>query len=250
VPPAGKMVRAFDMSLATLRPGEPLSTKAMEFLKDNDQLLDKLDPKQLLGDRWQLWPADQEMLHVPTLPGYFTTLKHLPALSGPEVLQDAIARGVQRGLFAYALGDGEAKQFETIWFGRSDVSADQCEIIDSAWLLRPKVAKELLPAEPERVAVGGSEPTDETGGAGSGGEPGTGAGGEPWGGGGGVKIVEGERRLDRVCIQSWRLGVTRPPRAARIWARDGRPAAVGTCGATSDAEGGAVDRRGSMTAWA
>ena len=48
---------------------------------------------------------------------YFTQLTHLPMLTGPVVLSDCIAKGVERGLFGYALGDGEARKFDTI--GRS-----------------------------------------------------------------------------------------------------------------------------------
>jgi len=111
-------------------------------------------------------------------------------------LVHSIAKGVERGLFAYALGDGEARKFDTIYF-RQAVDANKCELTESAWLLRPDLAKTLLPEKPEVVGPGG----------GTGGTATTGDGDSTTDtetkksvGDGGVKIVKGERRLNRVRI--------------------------------------------------
>ena len=117
------------------------------------EVLDKLDPAILIGERFGLWPADQETVNVRTLAGYFTQLTHLPRLLGASVLPECLAKGVQRGLFAYALGDAEKKQFDTILFNDPTANADRCEITDSAFLLRPALAKKLLP-EPKPVTGG------------------------------------------------------------------------------------------------
>ena len=58
-----------------------------------------------------------------TLADYFTQLTHLPRLLGPDVLPACLAQGVHRGLFGYALGDGEKKQFDTIYY--KDKSVDR-----------------------------------------------------------------------------------------------------------------------------
>ena len=97
-----------------------LSQKVLDKLKDEQQVLDKLDPAILIGERFGLWPQDQEAVNVRTLAEYFTQLTHLPMLLGHGVLPDCFAKGVQRGLFAYALGDGEKKQFDTIRFNRQE----------------------------------------------------------------------------------------------------------------------------------
>jgi len=193
VPTANKDLRAFDMGVATLGSRDLLSKKVIDTLRDNEQLLAKLDPAQLIGKYWQLWPEDQDVLHVPTLASYFTTLTHLPALMNNDVLAEAISRGVERGLFAYALGDGQEKKFDTLHYREAGVSV---EIIDSAWLLRPELAKSLMPErEPPAVAVtpsDGKERAEAVGGKEDRGDV------VP---SGGIKIVEGERRLDRVRIQ-------------------------------------------------
>ena len=99
------------------------------------------------------------MVNAKALGGYCTQLTHLPMRAGSGVLSETIARGVERGLFAYALGDGEAKEFDTIRFKES-VSAESCELDETAWLLRPALAVELLP-KPEPVETGGA-PTGGT----------------------------------------------------------------------------------------
>ena len=58
-------------------------------------------------------------------------------LTGTAVVSDSIARGVERGLFAYALGDAEGKQFDTIRF-RQAAEPSLYEVTESAWLLRPE----------------------------------------------------------------------------------------------------------------
>ena len=197
VPTANKILRSFDMGISTLSATELLSNKAIEILKNNDQLLEMLDPSVLIGPRWKLWPKDKDVIHVPTLASYFTTLTHLPALTSLDVLQETIAKGVERGLFAYALGDGAKKEFDTICFKEVGVGHVEFEITDSAWLLTPDLAKSLLP-EAELIPSEAAEEDQEGKRViSSEGQKDTSDSGELTGG---VKIVEGERRLSRVRI--------------------------------------------------
>jgi hypothetical protein len=118
------------------------------------------------------------------------------------VLPDCLAQGVQRGLFAFALGDGEQRAFDTIYFNDKSITPNHCAIIETAWLVRPALAKTLLP-EPNAdrgIESGGRD-------AGMGGTSSTGSGStdnqeqDEWQGhGGGVVIKGGERRLNRVRI--------------------------------------------------
>ena len=193
VPAEKKTILPFDMGIAVGKAS--LSQRVLDKLKDEQQILDKLDPAILIGPRFGLWPEDQEVVNVRTLADYFTQLTHLPMLLGGSVLPDCLARGVQRGLFAYALGDGDQKKFDTIRFNDPHATAGQCEITESAWLLRSKLAKSLLPEEV--VTVGqtkGGGTTDK-------GDTEVADDENDWGGGGGVKLVEGERRLSRVRIK-------------------------------------------------
>src|SRR5260370_21529884 len=110
-----------------------LSQKVLDKLKDDQEILDKLDPAILIGERFGLWPQDQEMVNVRMLADYFTQLTHLPMLLGTGVPPDCFAKGVHRALFAYALGDGEKKQFDTILFNDKSLTANQCDITESGW---------------------------------------------------------------------------------------------------------------------
>jgi hypothetical protein len=199
VPDKNKTIRCIDMGISVGK--ATLSQKVLDKLKDEQQILDKLDPAILIGERFGLWPHDQEMVNVNTLANYFTQLTHLPMLLGTGVLPECFAKGVQRGLFGYALGDGDNEQFDTIYLGDKTTTADRCEITESAWLLRPVLAKSLMP-EPEEKDEG-RRMRDET---------------EPESSvdagrsdssfirhpssfvGGGLKIVKGERRIDKVRI--------------------------------------------------
>jgi hypothetical protein len=200
VPDKNKTIRCIDMGISVGKAA--LSQKVLDKLKDEQQILDKLDPAILIGERFGLWPQDQDTVNVRTLADYFTQLTHLPMLLGTGVLPDCFARGVQRGLFAYALGDGEKKQFDTIVFNKKTTTASQCEVTDSGWLLRPALAKSLLP-EPEvlvtdKTGEGGSGPTDTRT---KGGQAISGTD-DSWESakGGGAKLIKGERRLNKVRI--------------------------------------------------
>lgn len=197
VPAEKKTIRCIDMGVTVSK--AMLSQRVLDKLKDEQQILEKLDPSILIGSRFGLWPEDQEMVNVKTLADYFTQLTHLPRLLNSNVIPECVAKGVQRGLFAYALGNADTKEFDTILFGNPSVTGDRCEVTDSAWLLRPALAKSLIP-ETKPVdtgtATGTGTPTGTTGGA----TPPV-VGGDDWKAGGtGVKVVKGERRLSRVRV--------------------------------------------------
>jgi hypothetical protein len=106
----------------------------------------------------KLWPAGQEYINVATLWDYFARYDYLPMLAGPQVLQSTIAWGVERGLFAYCLGDVEGYTFDTIRINEY-LRVEQCPINDHAWLLQPDIARQLL-APDEEIA---SEPVSDEG---------------------------------------------------------------------------------------
>src|SRR5208337_3681813 len=103
VPAKNKTLRCFDLGISGYSGKTTLSNRVAEKLTDEQQILDKLDPAILIGDRFGLWPEDQDVLNVKTLADYFTQLTHLPRLGSAAVLPDCLSKGVHRGLFAYAL---------------------------------------------------------------------------------------------------------------------------------------------------
>jgi hypothetical protein len=142
------------------RPGEhSLAARAWKRLVDEQRLLERLDPRLIAegkGDQWRLWAAEEEKINVATLWDYFCRFPYLPMLTGPEALQGTIAWGVQRGLFAYALGDDES--FDTVHFGQP-LPASAFAIVEGAWLLRPDLAERWLKKdEPEGAQPPPSSP--------------------------------------------------------------------------------------------
>ena len=123
VPAKNKTLRCFDLGIAGYTGKTTLSSRVSDKLIDEQQILDKLDPGILIGDRFGLWPEDQEVIKVTTLAAYFTQLTHLPRLANADVIPDCLAKGVRRDLFAYALGDGENKNFDTIYCKDHSVAA-------------------------------------------------------------------------------------------------------------------------------
>ncbi len=130
------------------RPGEhTLAGRVRKRLIDDERLLERLDPRLISEgkrEQWRLWAAEEEQINVATLWDYFCRFPYLPMLTGPDALQQTIAWGVQRGLFAYALGDGT--DFDTIHFSDT-LPAGTFAIVEGAWLLRPALAERWLQVE-------------------------------------------------------------------------------------------------------
>ncbi len=207
VPAKNKTLRCFDMGIGGYSGKTTLSNRVADKLVVEGQLLDALDPKIMI-EHFGLWPSDQEVINVKTLADYFTQLTHLPRLNNTSVLPDCLSKGVHRGLFAYALGDGEKREFDTIYLNDKTLTATDCAVTESAWLVRPALAKTLMP-EPDPVTVtpgggtsGGTGTATITGGGSNGPVPGD----DEWSKKGGeVVIKEGERRLNRVRIEIKKL---------------------------------------------
>lgn len=132
------------------RPGEhTLAERAWKRLMDEQRLLDRLDPRLISegkGDQWRLWHEDEPRINVATLWDYFCQFSYLPMLTGADALQQTIAWGVQRGLFAYALGS--ADNYDTVYF-RESAPSTRFAIVEGAWLLRPALAEALLRPQEE-----------------------------------------------------------------------------------------------------
>lgn len=142
-----KNLKTYDMGAFIFVPSNPISNLVWQTLRDNEKLLEKLDPNLLMGTRWSLWPKLKKVIETKTLCEYFTQYTNLPILADENVLKSTICQGIQRGLFGYGLGDG--KKFDTVYFKRY-VEESQIDISDTSWLLRPNLALKLMPKEEEK----------------------------------------------------------------------------------------------------
>ena len=150
-----KEIKDFDMGQVYITQANQLSNQVWNILRDQDQLLEKIDPNLIVSPRWSLWPSNKKLISIKKLSEYFNQYTHLPMISGDEVIRMAISDGVSRGLFAYATG--EENKFDTVHF-KDTVPTMNILMTESAWLLRPEYAKKFIKEEePEQ------KPSEEKG---------------------------------------------------------------------------------------
>ena len=142
-------LKSFDMGTIIYSQTRPISNIIWDTIKENEKLIEKLDPNLLLNPKWALWDKKNNSINIKILWEYFAQYTNLPILANENVLRNCIRDGVSRGLFAYALGDG--KKFEKPVFN-TYISEDNIDISESAWLIQPEIAIKLLPKE-EQVSI-------------------------------------------------------------------------------------------------
>ena len=105
-----------------------------------------------LRQAFRAWPEDQEMINVRTLADYFTQLTHLPRLLGPRCSPTVLPKACSGACspMPWATARRRSSTRSTSTTRRS--TADRCEITESAWLLRPDLAKSLMPETEPVVA--------------------------------------------------------------------------------------------------
>jgi len=143
-----KELRVWDMGAQAYDTSRSLSQRVWDMLKSEEKLLEKLDPRLIVEERWALWPKDKEALRVADLWDYFVRYTHLPMLKDQAVLTEAIVEGLARGLFGYGLGDGEKLDFDTFYPPGRPPEGQLREAPQSAWLVRPEVAARIAPPGP------------------------------------------------------------------------------------------------------
>ncbi len=140
--------KTFDMGTIVYSPSNPISNVVWQTLKENEKLIERLDPNLLMSSKWSLW-SEKNSLNIKTLNEYFAQYTNLPILANENVLKLCISDGVNRGLFAYAMGDG--KRFEKPII-KNYLSETNIDISESAWLIKPEIAIKLLPKE-EQISI-------------------------------------------------------------------------------------------------
>lgn len=144
-----KSLQAWDMGAQAYDTSRTLSQRVWDTLKDTEKLLEKLDPRLIVEERWALWPEDNDALRVADLWDYFVRYTHLPMLADQAVLTGAIVEGLERRLFGYGLGDGEKLDFDTFYPPGRPPEGPLREASHSAWLVRPEVAAQIAPPPPD-----------------------------------------------------------------------------------------------------
>ena len=127
VPAEKKTLRAFDMGIGTFSGRTTLSSKVLEKLAGEQQILDKLDPAIMIGPRFGLWPDDQE-LHQRQDPGRLLRATDAPApalerrMSCPNPWQRVFNAGCLAMLWA-TVRSGNSTRFTTTTKERQPATA-------------------------------------------------------------------------------------------------------------------------------
>jgi len=139
-----KELKEFDMGQVYLTSSNKLSNQVWSTLRDQEQLLEKVDPNLFLSARWSIWPDNKKLLNLKDLQEYFSQYTHLPMIANDEVLKQSIVEGVAKGIFAYATG--KENSFNVVDLNKS-LSTVSVSLIESSWLLKPDYAKKFIKEE-------------------------------------------------------------------------------------------------------
>ncbi len=143
-----KDLKEFDMGQVYITNANQISNQVWNILRDQEQLLERIDPNLFISQRWSLWLEKKNLLNVKKLAEYFTQYTYLPMLASEEVIRQAIADGVARGLFAYATGS--EKEFDSVYY-KETLPTMNILLTEDSWLLKPDYAKKFI-KQPETIA--------------------------------------------------------------------------------------------------
>lgn len=139
-----KELTELDMGQVYITQSNQLSNQVWNILRDQEHLLEKIDPMVFISPRWSLWVENKKLLNTRVLADYFTQYTNLPMIANEDVIRQAISDGVIRGLFAYATGSED--KFDTVSL-KTTIPTQSVLLTENAWLLRPEYAKKFIKEE-------------------------------------------------------------------------------------------------------
>lgn len=93
------------IDLGPARADSRLTDRVLDYLRSTDRIVEStLAPAALLASRFGLLPEGTDAVELDELLGYFAKLPRLPKLADPNVLRQALADGVARGILGLSSG--------------------------------------------------------------------------------------------------------------------------------------------------
>jgi hypothetical protein len=135
-------LKEFDLGIPTVGEKPSLTMRVKHYLKDQEVLLDKLSPKVLLEKTFSEKDERKSLVEIWEA---FLKYYELPLLESESVLKNAVAKGVQDGVFGLLIGDN-------VWY---EESIPPPEISEDTIIVRKEVAakiKEVKRVEIERIS--------------------------------------------------------------------------------------------------
>lgn len=145
----------YSLGLNVLRGRGNTKEYVEQFLKDNEILVDDVEPSILVS---RAWPKQANYISTADVYEAFLKYTNVELITGKGVIRRAIAKGVTTGVFGYGLAE-YPEQLASVHF-KEPLSEGDVELSEKAWLVRPEIAAKMAKAEaPEGVGIEGGEPT-------------------------------------------------------------------------------------------
>jgi hypothetical protein len=126
----------YELGLNVLRAKGDLKEFVEKYLKENELLLDDIEPSILVST---LWTGDRDYLSTTDVYEPFLRYTSLEMIAGKDVIRRAIAKGISTGVFGYGLAD-YPEQLKEIKF-KENLSENEVELSDNAWLINAGIAE-------------------------------------------------------------------------------------------------------------
>jgi len=142
--PAAEGFDTYPLGLSVLRCSGNTKEYVERYLKDNEILVDDIEPSIMVS---RAWPRNVN--EVTTADVYEAFLKYtgVELITGKGVIRRSVAKGVSTGVFGYGIAE-YPEQLRDVWF-KEPVSQGEVELSEKAWLVRPEIAEKMVKPEPE-----------------------------------------------------------------------------------------------------
>ena len=81
-----KELKEFDMGQVYITQANQLSNQVWNILRDQDQLLERIDPNLFVSPRWSIWPQSKKLISLKKLSEFFSQYTNLPMIANDEVI--------------------------------------------------------------------------------------------------------------------------------------------------------------------
>jgi len=137
--PSEKGFDSYALGLNVLRGRGNTKEYVERFLKDNEILVDDIEPSVMVS---RAWP--KEANYVSTSDVYEAFLKYtgVELITGKGVIRRAVAKGVSTAVFGYGMAE-YPEQLDTARF-KEPMSEGAVELSEKAWLVKPEIAEKMV----------------------------------------------------------------------------------------------------------
>ena len=147
--PAEEGFRSYALGLNVLRGRGNTKEYVERFLKDNEILVDDVEPSILVS---RAWPKQANCVSTAEVFEAFLKYTGVELITGKGVVRRSVAKGASTGVFGYGLAEYPEK-LEKVRF-RQPLAEAEVELSEKAWLVKPEIAAKMAPPEPLAVAEG------------------------------------------------------------------------------------------------